>query len=227
MISAEGGAVDTPKLLASVRCSSVDDATMDGLRITVERLCTAYPFTPAARLLAESKAWLRHMIALLDGKLTLRQRREILSLAGWLAALAGCVEHDDIEQTQVDLATARQQVHEAQQVREAAIRDAASATRQLREIRAQIVATDEISALQEVGIYEYRHPLQDAVAYKSRLADVKDNLKAMVAAKTAVIAATSWTVNGSAQKGTAMVRDYSKLMLRAYNAEADNCVRTL
>jgi Domain of unknown function (DUF4041)/T5orf172 domain len=38
---------------------------------------------------------------------------------------------------------------------------------------------------------------------------------------------TSWTVNGSAQKGTAMVREVSKLMLRAYNAEADNCVRTL
>ena len=83
------------------------------------------------------------------------------------------------------------------------------------------------AALQEVGIYEYRHPLQDAVAYKSRLADIKDTAKAMVTAKTAVTSATSWTVNGSAQKGTAMIREVSRLMLRAYNAEADNCVRTL
>jgi hypothetical protein len=132
-----------------------------------------------------------------------------------------------IDQAQVDLAATRRQAHEAQQVREATLIEAASATRQLQDIRAQIVTTDEISALQEVGIYVYRHPLQDAVAYKSRLADVKDSLKAMVSAKTAVIAATSWTVNGSAQKGTTMIREYSKLMLRAYNAEADNCVRTL
>ena len=77
------------------------------------------------------------------------------------------------------------------------------------------------------GIYEYRHPLQDAVAYKSRLKDIKDQTKAMNTAGKAVRSATSWTVNGSAQKGTAMVREVSKLMLRAYNAEADNCVRTL
>ena len=49
----------------------------------------------------------------------------------------------------------------------------------------------------------------------------------MTTARTAVTSATSWTVNGSVQKGTAMVREVSKLMLRAYNAEADNCVRTL
>src|SRR3954471_9289788 len=41
----------------------------------------------------------------------------------------------------------------------------------------------------------------------------------------AVLATTNWTVNNSASKGRAMVRDFSKLMLRAYNAEADNLVR--
>jgi len=43
----------------------------------------------------------------------------------------------------------------------------------------------------------------------------------------AVLAATDWTVNGSATKGKAMVREYSKLMLRAFNAEADTLVRWL
>jgi hypothetical protein len=43
----------------------------------------------------------------------------------------------------------------------------------------------------------------------------------------AVLAATNWTVNGSAAQGRTMVRDYSKLVLRAYNAEADNLVRAL
>jgi len=36
-----------------------------------------------------------------------------------------------------------------------------------------------------------------------------------------------WTVNGSRSQGAKMVKDFSTLMLRAYNAEADNCVRTV
>ena len=31
-------------------------------------------------------------------------------------------------------------------------------------------------------------------------------------------------MNGSTNDGAAMVRDFSKLMLRTYNVEADNCV---
>jgi len=36
-----------------------------------------------------------------------------------------------------------------------------------------------------------------------------------------------FTFDGSLAKGRKMVADFSKLMLRAYNAEADNCVRSL
>jgi tetratricopeptide (TPR) repeat protein len=86
--------MDASENLARIRSSSVDDATLDGVRITVERLCTEYPFKPADQLLAEAKAWLRRMITMLDRKRTLAQHREILSMAGWLTALVGCVEYD-------------------------------------------------------------------------------------------------------------------------------------
>jgi len=43
-----------------------------------------------------------------------------------------------------------------------------------------IVVTEERALLQEVGIYEYRHPLDDVVAYKDQLAQTKDTLKTMV-----------------------------------------------
>jgi tetratricopeptide (TPR) repeat protein len=85
---------DTQELLARIGSSSVDAATLDGLRITVERLCSQYPFMPADQLLTEGKAWLRRMITLLDRKLTLNQHRDILATAAWLAALVGCVEYD-------------------------------------------------------------------------------------------------------------------------------------
>lgn len=102
-----------------------------------------------------------------------------------------------------------------------------AATQRLRETERRVVETEETVLLQEVGVYEYRHPLSDAVAYKAELAKVKGRIKEMAKAGNAVVGATSWQVNGSAAAGRRMVRDFSKLMLRAYNAEADNCVRTM
>jgi hypothetical protein len=96
----------------------------------------------------------------------------------------------------------------------------------LAELRQAVVTTEETSILQEVGVYEYRHPLDDSVAYKDELSRLQGRIKFM--ARTtggAIEAATGWMVNGSAAEGKRMVRDFSKLMLRAYNAEADNLVR--
>lgn len=98
----------------------------------------------------------------------------------------------------------------------------------LERLRQEVVVTEETAVLQEVGIYEYRHPLSDAVAYEAQLKGLKTQIKEMTRkGGGAVLAATNWTVNNSASQGRTMVRDFSKLMLRAYNAEADNLVRGL
>ncbi|KUL28055.1 chromosome segregation ATPase [Actinoplanes awajinensis subsp. mycoplanecinus] len=98
----------------------------------------------------------------------------------------------------------------------------------LAELRQQVLVTEEKALLQEAGVYEYQHPLHDAVAYQVALAGLQEQIKSLV--KTdggAVHTAVGWTVNGSTAQGRTMLRDYAKLMLRAYNAEADNLVRTL
>lgn len=101
-----------------------------------------------------------------------------------------------------------------------------AANGQLAALRNEVVVTEETSLLQEVGVYDYRHPLTDAVDYQARLAAIRDEIKAMTRKDGgAVLATTGWSVNGSAAQGRTMVRDFSKLMLRAYNAEADNLVR--
>jgi hypothetical protein len=99
------------------------------------------------------------------------------------------------------------------------------AERRLAAARSGLVLTDDLALLQEAGIYEYRHPLADAVAYKAELARIKDEYKTLTKNGRAVVGVTEWTVNGSAAEGRRMVRDFSKLMLRAYNAEADSAVR--
>lgn len=104
----------------------------------------------------------------------------------------------------------------------------ATATAELEELRKQVVTTEEAAVLQEVGVYDYRHPLSDAVAYQDELQRLREQVKAMTRKDGgAVTGTTNWTVNNSAAKGRKMVRDFSKLMLRAYNAEADNLVRGL
>ncbi|WP_235206250.1 XRE family transcriptional regulator [Actinomadura welshii] len=89
-----GTGMDTLEILTRMRTSSVDPAVLEGLRITVDRLCSEYPHMPADQLLVEGRAWLRRITTLLDRQLSLAHHREILSLAGWLAALVGCVEYD-------------------------------------------------------------------------------------------------------------------------------------
>ncbi|GGU00810.1 hypothetical protein GCM10010289_21950 [Streptomyces violascens] len=106
-------------------------------------------------------------------------------------------------------------------------KDVLDAERRLAELQARIVNADETAMLQEAGIYAYRHVLHDAIAYRSRLDTLQNETKTLARAGHAVQAATDWTVNGSKREGQKMVRDFSKLMLRAYNAEADYAVRSM
>ncbi|MBV9092362.1 MAG: XRE family transcriptional regulator [Streptosporangiaceae bacterium] len=84
----------TLELVSRLQRSDLDQATLDGLRIMADRLCSEYPFLPADQLLTEGRAWLRRMTGLMGQRVTLKQHREILVLAGWVALLVGCVEYD-------------------------------------------------------------------------------------------------------------------------------------
>lgn len=90
-----------------------------------------------------------------------------------------------------------------------------------------VVDLNDQRVLQDVGIYRYHHPLENAALYKDCLAQLDAQVDEMVKVGKAVLAADMFTFNGSLAKGRKMVADLSRLMLRAYNAEADNCVRSL
>jgi hypothetical protein len=90
-----------------------------------------------------------------------------------------------------------------------------------------VVDLDDARVLQEVGIYQYHHPLENADAYREMLRDLQDRIKSFVVDGSAILASDMFTFNNSLAKGRKMTGEFSKLMLRAYNAEADNCVRSL
>lgn len=91
----------------------------------------------------------------------------------------------------------------------------------------QVVPLDDERVLQEVGIYRYHHPLEDAAAYKERLKDIEARIAGLVRSGRAIERSNMFTFDNSLAKGRKMTDDLSKLMLRAYNAEADNSIRSL
>lgn len=103
-----------------------------------------------------------------------------------------------------------------------------SLNQNIAEAKKSLAETNDLIILQEVGIYSYSTILSNSTEYKTRLDALQDSIK--TAAKSldgAVSSAQGWTVNGSAQQGAKMIKEVSKLMLRAYNAEAEDAVRTL
>jgi hypothetical protein len=86
--------METLDIISRLQASDVDNATMEALRITTDRLCSEYALLPAPQLLIEGRNWLQRVLALRAQRLTLSQHREVLSMAGWLALLVGCVEYD-------------------------------------------------------------------------------------------------------------------------------------
>ncbi len=98
---------------------------------------------------------------------------------------------------------------------------------QLASAGSDLVELDDQRVLQEVGIYRYHHPLENSEEYRERLRDLQDRIKDSVKTGDAILASEMFTFNNSLAKGRKMTNDLSKLMLRAYNVEADNCVRSL
>ncbi|BBZ06099.1 hypothetical protein MDOR_02680 [Mycolicibacterium doricum] len=85
----------------------------------------------------------------------------------------------------------------------------------------------DVEALHDVGIYYYRHPLDNAIAYQDALEAIKAQVRAYVAEGRAIESSTRFTFDNSLAKGRKMTAELAKLMLRAYNAEAENCVRSV
>ena len=90
-----------------------------------------------------------------------------------------------------------------------------------------VVELNDERVLQDVGIYRYHHPLENAVAYRERLDGIGARIAELVKAGTAIEKSNMFTFDGSLAKGRSFTNDLAKLMLRAYNAEAENVVRTL
>jgi len=131
----------------------------------------------------------------------------------------------EIAQASAELADLQGQIAKARDQRDRLLVDIRAEAE--RELRVQLVELDDAITLQAAGVYEYHHPLESADAYKERLAELQTRIKMAITEGRAILASSSFSLDNSLAKGKRMVTDLGKLMLRAYNAEADNAVRAL
>lgn len=78
----------------------------------------------------------------------------------------------------------------------------------------------------EYGLTGYSNPAASSIQLGTELESVRQEIKQVIKAKTATSATRNFTFNNSRRKGEKFVSDMSKMMLRAYNAEAENCILT-
>lgn len=95
---------------------------------------------------------------------------------------------------------------------------------QLQEKHRQLAVFDvDIDAL-DYGLYKPSFEFANSDLYKDALTRLRDQQKLCLKNDTAAYGNTNWQVNGNAAQGRAMVNNYKKLLLRAFNVECDDIV---
>jgi len=123
-----------------------------------------------------------------------------------------------LARAKAELATADEEVHARIEARRLLDGEIAAA-------RAELVETTTTAELQGVGLFDYDHPAETSAELASRLESLRYAIKNAVRDKRAVTATSGFTFNGSASQGRKFVSDMSKVLLRAYNAEAENALK--
>jgi DNA-binding XRE family transcriptional regulator len=79
--------LESLELLRRAEASDLGTSTLQQLEELVEDLGIEYFTTPPAEFRVTVLSWRRYVARLLEGRLTLRERRQLYAVAGWLSAL--------------------------------------------------------------------------------------------------------------------------------------------
>ena len=133
-----------------------------------------------------------------------------------------------LERQKLELARQATSAEENLRVLERNAREVAIAIDDRRRQLAQLdMHLSDAAVMVDSGLTNYKHPAESSLELGGLLSDVRSQVKEMIRNKSAIRAADNFTFNNSASKGRKFVADMSKMMLRAYNAEVENCVLTV
>ncbi len=88
-------------------------------------------------------------------------------------------------------------------------------------IRRQLEIYNGDQTVVDCGLYTPVYDFDISQKYKDALEDVREKQKTSLKSETAATCSQTWTVNGDKRAGLKQTKDYTKLMLRAFNGESD------
>lgn len=97
-------------------------------------------------------------------------------------------------------------------------------SKQKNELEEATKAFSESYEMIEFGLYQPYYNFGSSEDYKKTLEKYRNQQKELLKANKAVHSKIKWTVGNSEKAGEKMTRDYSKLMLQAFNGESDSLI---
>lgn len=102
--------------------------------------------------------------------------------------------------------------------------ETAALKKEIERLQRDVVVLEDEILIQSFGLYKPKYEFNNSAAYKVRLDVIREKQAAMTKAGTAARCPTDWTINNDRKEGQRMVRDFSKLILRAFNSECDTAI---
>ena len=128
------------------------------------------------------------------------------------------------ERQQEARARHRSVVAEEEQRRARLTNEYKGALRKYKNLKRQIDLLEESLEDVSFGLYEPHFTFDAAEDYKAAIKESRDRQRARIREGDAVQTPGTWTVEGSRAEGRKMERQYTKVMLRAFNGECDAAV---
>lgn len=97
----------------------------------------------------------------------------------------------------------------------------------LANLKKEVIGLESEATLQNLGFYDYDSPAKNSVQLYVELTAIKNRIKEMLKDNSAAYVADNFTFDNSAEKGKRFANDMRKLMLKAYNAEAENAIKSV
>jgi len=91
-------------------------------------------------------------------------------------------------------------------------------------LRKELALVEENLEIQSFGVYKPHFDFKTSEEYKAKLEQNYEKQKALIKDDKAASCTTEWSVGGSRREGERMTKQYTKLMVRAFNGESDSCI---
>jgi DNA repair exonuclease SbcCD ATPase subunit len=124
----------------------------------------------------------------------------------------------------LELAQIKKKIEQQQQRSDELQVEIAAHKKEIERLQGEAVILEDEVLIQSFGLYKPRYEFTNSAAYKLKLDVIREKQASMIKSGTAAHCPTSWTINNDKKEGERMVRDFGKIILRAFNSECDTAI---